>query len=431
MNVPGWAGSPDVKMANGSEPQPWHCLPMAEATTYGLELIYQYETECHVVIENGKTRIIWDYAKEPGGVMGWDEFTLTPPSPARSYIFATSVDVQAPPGYVIRTVPHPRFFYETSGTVPISLIGHVQTDWWPKKLFVVFKCPEPGQRHIFRKGEPYVQLLCVPHRMKYEAVPMAPQVAAHRNALEEAIKLGKSHIAKNVWYNPTGSEFNDHYKVLARVHSREGGAGVETAIRAAAEHHQRSLPKGLTIQQYLDLAQRYQDQGKFIEAKDVLMHVRSLDLKNAQAMSRFGILAAMMNLPDLALHWMNQATQAAPLDPANHKNLGEMLRRAGRLKEAEASLRKSLQLKPIDSDVLCNLAFVLAQQGRTAEGLQVCRNALKNSPSVPMLHFTMGLIHEGIKQYKPARAAYNAALAIDPKNAQAAERLAGLPAQAD
>src|SRR2546421_6714089 len=40
-----WAGSPE-KMEDGSEPQPWHCLPFVEGSTYGVELIYPYETEC-------------------------------------------------------------------------------------------------------------------------------------------------------------------------------------------------------------------------------------------------------------------------------------------------------------------------------------------------------------------------------------------------
>ena len=46
-------------------------------------------------------------------------------------------DIQAPPGYVLQTQPHPRFFTDDTGTVPLSLIGQVQSEWWPKKLFAV------------------------------------------------------------------------------------------------------------------------------------------------------------------------------------------------------------------------------------------------------------------------------------------------------
>jgi len=45
-----WGGLP-VKMKDGSDPQPWYCLPFVEGSTYGLELIYPHETPCQVVHE--------------------------------------------------------------------------------------------------------------------------------------------------------------------------------------------------------------------------------------------------------------------------------------------------------------------------------------------------------------------------------------------
>src|SRR5437764_12426711 len=66
MKLPGWGGSPELRMENGSQPQPWHCKPFTDASTYGLELLYQYETECQIINESGTPRIEWDYMKEPG-----------------------------------------------------------------------------------------------------------------------------------------------------------------------------------------------------------------------------------------------------------------------------------------------------------------------------------------------------------------------------
>ena len=109
----------------------------------------------------GKNCILWDRAKEPGGLPGPSEFTLSTPPPPQNYLFATGIDIQAPPGYALRTEPHPRFFADTTGTVPAVVYGHLHSEWWPKKLFVVFKIPAlPGQRHIFRKGEPYACRSC-------------------------------------------------------------------------------------------------------------------------------------------------------------------------------------------------------------------------------------------------------------------------------
>lgn len=144
MTTEGWAGLPQ-KMQDGSEPQPWHCLPFVEGSTYGLELLYPYETECQVVNEGGRVRFEFDYAKEPGGGLSGSEFIPFAPMDApKFYLFAVRLDLQTPPGYAIRTEPHPRYFTDETGTVPLSLIGHVQAEWWPKRFFVVFRAPSPG-----------------------------------------------------------------------------------------------------------------------------------------------------------------------------------------------------------------------------------------------------------------------------------------------
>ena len=151
MKLPGWAGSANLRMENGSQPQPWHCKPFTDASTYGLELIYQYETECHIINDSGTSRIQWDFMKEPGGIVAPTEFSFTVPRPPRFFSFATSIDIQAPPGYVTRVEPHPRFYTDDTDTVPCAIGGHLP-GWWPKNAFVVFKVPPRGHRAIFRKG---------------------------------------------------------------------------------------------------------------------------------------------------------------------------------------------------------------------------------------------------------------------------------------
>src|SRR3954466_6346381 len=74
MKIPGWGGSADLKMENGSEPQPWHCPPFVDAATYGLELIFPYETECQVWNRNGEIVIAWDPKAEPGAQLTGREF---------------------------------------------------------------------------------------------------------------------------------------------------------------------------------------------------------------------------------------------------------------------------------------------------------------------------------------------------------------------
>ncbi|MDB5171446.1 MAG: uncharacterized protein JWN51_219 [Phycisphaerales bacterium] len=395
VEVPGWGGSPDQKRQNRSTPQPWHCAPFVEGGTYGLELLYQYETECHVINNGRDLQIEWDYRKEPGGVLGQDEFSIAATRPAHSYVFATSVDMQAPPGHVLRTEPHTRFFTDITGTVPVAIVGHVQTEWWAKKLFVSFKAPDAGQRHIFRKGEPYVQILFVPQRMAFPTIKMNPDEEAARSELEEGILAAKSHIAKNVWYDPAGNEFNDHYKVLSRAFAQDGHGGVMELVRSAAEHEKKAVPRGMTLAEYFALADKYQKDGKYIEAKATLAHARSLNPNNAETSSRMGTLAQIVGLPEVALQLMGHAARLDARSPTNQRNLGNILKEMGRLPQAEAAFRASLALAPNDPEALAQLGLTLALQGRGEE----------------------------------ARACHEAALAIDRHHAPALRGLAELPAR--
>ncbi|MDB5357636.1 MAG: uncharacterized protein JWN24_4089 [Phycisphaerales bacterium] len=422
MNVGGWGGAAEMKV-NGSEPQPWHCPPFVEASTYGLELVYPYETECHVINDNGNIRIDWDFAKEPDIKLQGDEFGVFFPRPGKFYLFGSSLDMQAPPGYVIRTLPHPRYFTDDTGTVPLAVMGHVQTEWWPKPIFLVFRVPPVGGRHIFRKGEAYAQILCVPHRVDYEVEQMTPQEEARRAIRDRAIAASGSHISKNVWHNPSGQEFKDYYKVMGRAFVDGGVEGVEETIRNAIEHQQKLQPIDKTIPECLEMGYQLQKEGKLVDARTVYFHVLSRDPANAEATSRLGILAAMMNLSDLAVNMMTKAVAMRPDWPPYRSNLGEMFRRISRFAEAELAFRSSLQLNPNDPQTMSALGVTILEQGRAAEAVEAERAAIAMNPNLPLFHFRLGSALSQIGQLDEARKAFETALTLNPRYADAQRAL--------
>ena len=424
---PGWAGTTE-KMVDGSEPQPWHCLPFVEASTYGLELVYQYDTECQVINEGGELRFDWDVSKEPGGGLSGGEFiAFEPKRDSKFYIFNTKLDIQPPAGHVIRTEPHPRFFTDDTGTVPLSIIGHVQGEWWPRKFFVVFRAPPPGGRHVFRKGEPYVQLLFVPQRVAYEPTAMTSEEEARRRELEAAIDTAKAHVSENIWHNPAGVTFSDHYKVLARAFARDGADGVAAQVKEAEGRRQASLPKDEPVAQVIARANGRLNAQDFNGARDLYVHVLGRDPANAEAMSQLGIVAACIGQPVEGLKLMSRAVALQPGVSSFHSNLAELLRQTGRFAEAEASFRQALRLKPTDAGLLSVLGLTIAQQGRIAEGMEACKAAVAMAPSAPVVHFRLGLVHAQQRQFDQARACFEAALAIDPKFVHARGALQQLP----
>jgi hypothetical protein len=220
LQIPGWAGEPN-KHTDGDKPQPWHCPPFVDGSTYGLELLYPFDTECHVRIEDGKVKFIGDFSEEQKGC------PETPLPPFMSFApghfgMTSSLDIKVPSGYVLRLEPHPRYYTDTAYTAPCCVPGHIQTEWWSKIFFVVFKNPIPGQTIVFRKGEPYGQALVVPKKINYDLKPMTIAEAEDRNAQDHKVSKYCKNFVNNDWHDHLGHNFDDKYKVMSAVFAKGG-----------------------------------------------------------------------------------------------------------------------------------------------------------------------------------------------------------------
>ena len=219
--------------------------------------------------QRGVIRFEWDFAAETGEKLTGEFVSFFPKANSRFYLFNCAMDLQCPSGYVIRTEPHPRFFTDETGTVPISVIGHVQSEWWPKKFFIVFKAPPPGQRHIFRKGEAYAQILFLPRKQDYEPTQMTDDEEAARRQLEGGILTSSEYIARNIWRNNAGYAFSDHYKMLARTYDREGLAAVNTAVNDGVQRRIGQLPSDKPIPECLEIGLGYLRSQDYTNARQI------------------------------------------------------------------------------------------------------------------------------------------------------------------
>lgn len=217
LEIPGWGGS-STAHGDGAPAQPWHCRPFVEGATYGLELVYPYRNECRVRTEDGVLRF--------EGALAGEMEAAGLPHPfgafaAGHYGMATALDLFPPPGYALRLEPHPRYFTERSGEVPLALPGHLRR-FWPRQFFAVFRAPPPGATHVFRPGEPYAQLLLVRAEETYDVQPMEPELAEERVRQDRQVTLFSYFLAKRLWRSDAGQWFDDKYKQLLRLFRRGG-----------------------------------------------------------------------------------------------------------------------------------------------------------------------------------------------------------------
>ena len=273
------------------------------------------------------------------------DFTRSHP-PTADYLFGTSLDIQAPPGYVLRVEPHPRFYRDETETVAPAVCGQVQTEWFPKKLFVVFKIPAPGQRHIFRKGEPYAQALCIP-RDDFVLTEMTPEERDRRRNLEEQMKLGSTLFARRVWVSNQNAVFSDYYNVLARAFARDGHDGVEALIREGMEQYRRTVPAGKSLAEYLELARQAIEKQQFVHAREILQHVvEKVDPKSPEAYRHLALLEWNWKLPRGAVKAMQHAVELAPNHPGFHVDMAILYRLLNRPDLARQELQTALAIDP-------------------------------------------------------------------------------------
>jgi hypothetical protein len=202
LEIPGWAGNSEPR-ANGSHEYAWHCLPFTEAARAGIELFYPHDSEFRVTMRDGALAFKGD--------TGADE------PPFRSfgtayYTYQLLLDLKVDAEMAIKTEPHPRFYTDTTGTVPIAVPALIR-HWWPMIYFVVFKSPSEGQTHIFRPGEPFMQISVVPADDKPELVEMPEDEAAERELQSQRIHASRATLAADSqWTSSTNTVFDGTYR---------------------------------------------------------------------------------------------------------------------------------------------------------------------------------------------------------------------------
>jgi hypothetical protein len=213
MEIPGWAGAREPR-GEGSLEQVWHCLPFTEGAQYGIEIFYPYPNEMKVMTREGKLVIEGDFGAAPDSGVSWPPFRTFG---EKYYTHQILLDIDPGEGYAIRTEPHPRFYSDTTDTVPIAVPALVR-NWWPMLFFVVFKSPREGGTHIFRPGEPMMQIIVVPEEANFELAEMSLDEQADRELRSRRIYAARKTLAGDThWHSRSHTVFDGTYRHMLRA----------------------------------------------------------------------------------------------------------------------------------------------------------------------------------------------------------------------
>ncbi len=214
LEMPGWGGAPQPRK-DGSHQQVWHCMQFTEGAQYGFEVLYPYENELRVSNKDGQVLLEGDFGPAPDDDLMWPPFR---PFGENYYTYQLLLDLDAGPGWAVRTEPHPRYFTDPTDTVPLAVPALVRTAWWPMISFVVFKAPPEGKVHVFRHGEPMLQFVIVPEEADFQLVEMTPEEAAQREVRSRRIHASRDTLGiDSRWVSSTNTVFDGTYRFLLRA----------------------------------------------------------------------------------------------------------------------------------------------------------------------------------------------------------------------
>jgi hypothetical protein len=215
LEMPGWGGKPEPRK-DGSHEQVWHCMPFTEGAQYGIELFYPYDNELRVTKHGGQVVLDGDFGEpDPESGLQWPPFRAFGEN---YYTYQLLLDLHVAPHMAVRSEPHPRYYTDTNDEVPLAVPALLRTDWWPMISFVVFKAPPEGRTHIFRKDEPFMQMVFVPAEPDFELVAMTEEEAAEREVRGRRIHASRETLSKETeWVSSTDTVFDGTYRHILRA----------------------------------------------------------------------------------------------------------------------------------------------------------------------------------------------------------------------
>jgi len=213
LEMPGWAGKPEPRR-DGSHEHVWHCIPFSEGAQYGVELFYPYDNELRVTTRDGKLVLDGDFGPAPESGLDWPPFRTFG---EKYYTYQVLLDLKVEEGLAIRTEPHPRFYTDSTDSVPIAVPALLRR-WWPMMNFMVFKSPPEGRTHIFRPGEPFAQVIVIPADSEFQIVAQTEEEAAERELQSRRIHASRQTLSADThWVSDTSTEFDGTYRHIHRA----------------------------------------------------------------------------------------------------------------------------------------------------------------------------------------------------------------------
>ncbi len=160
----------------------------------------------------------------------------------------------------------------------------------------------------------------------------------------------------------------------------------------------------------LNLARLLLDQGRALEARDVLTGAIAKGEDSAPVRNLLGLILHQLGDLEGCARALREAVRLSPRDPAAQFALASIAHRLGQDEEAEAAVRRAIARGMDEAPVYALLGRILGKQGRREEAETAWRKAVRLDPTSPQaLRELADLIWMRTGDVDQARAALDAA----------------------
>lgn len=191
---------------------PFHCKPWVDGQSIGWTLFYGYITPIAIMgVGGGEIEVenLSQLSRETNQDRVVDQF-------ARGHFgIGTGYRLRTPPGLVSLILPPPN---PPPGLVTVT--GVIETDWYPRQVFLVFQAPQKGMRIALDYKMELARVIVVPRQEGQKAEPLSTQeLEAMR---EEARQYGEEEKRTGTrWKAASGDSFTHLYKEWAQRYRKD------------------------------------------------------------------------------------------------------------------------------------------------------------------------------------------------------------------
>ena len=160
-------------------------------------------------------------------------------------------------------------------------------------------------------------------------------------------------------------------------------------------------------------------QGNIPKAKKYYQYCINQGFKDQRVFSNYGlILQNVGKLKEAELSY-HKAIQLNPNYGPAHYNLGNLYKDLGTLKEAENCYKKAIELNPDLAIAHTNLGGILYHFNKLKEAEKCYKKAIELNPDLAIAHANLGHIFKDLGQLKEAEKCYIKAIELNPDYAEA------------